>query len=99
MIHLKDRSHISAGVWFRRFIALVFHFSIDKNNAVSKELMRLLKIPVDAYSNVLTILKLKHFAPLFSYFDYATRKEMAMYVIHNALDNETLIPSQEEVCD
>jgi len=70
---------------------------IDKNNAVSKELMRLLKIPVDAYNNVLTILKLKHFAPLFSYFDYATRKEMAMYVIHNALENETLIPSQEEV--
>ena len=74
-----------------------FCFSIDKNNAVSKELMRLLKIPVDAYNNVLTILKLKHFAPLFSYFDYPTRKEMAMYVIHNALENETLIPSQEEV--
>eukprot|EP00795_Rhopilema_esculentum_P001572 gene1572-16023_t len=70
---------------------------IDKNNAVSKELMRLLKIPVDAYNNVLTILKLKHFAPLFDYFDYPTRKEMAMYVINNALDNETLIPSQEEV--
>ena len=72
-------------------------FSIDKNNAVSKELMRLLKIPVDTYNNVLTILKLKHFAPLFDYFDYATRKEMAMYVINNALDNETLIPSQDEV--
>lgn len=71
--------------------------SIDKNNAVSKELMRLLRIPVDIYNNVLTILKLKHFAPLFDYFDYATRKEMAMYVINNALDNETFIPSQEEV--
>lgn len=70
---------------------------IDKNNAVSKELMRLLKIPVDIYNNVLTILKLKHFAPLFDYFDYATRKEMAMYVINNALDNDTYIPSMEEV--
>ena len=59
--------------------------------------MRLLRIPVDIYNNVLTILKLKHFAPLFDYFDYATRKEMAMYVINNALDNETFIPSQEEV--
>ena len=73
------------------------HFSIDKNNAVSKELMRLLKIPVDNYNNVLTILKLKHFAPLFDYFDFATRKEMAMYVITNALENDTFIPSQEEV--
>jgi len=70
---------------------------IDKNNAVSKELMRLLKIPVDNYNNVLTILKLKHFAPLFDYFDFATRKEMAMYVINNALDSDTFIPSQEEV--
>lgn len=59
--------------------------------------MRLLKIPVDNYNCVLTILKLKHFAPLFDYFDFATRKEMAMYVITNALDNDTLIPSQEEV--
>lgn len=70
---------------------------IDKNNAVSKELMRLLKIPVDNYNNVLTILKLKHFAPLFDYFDFSTRKEMAMYVITNALDTDTYIPSQEEV--
>lgn len=69
---------------------------IDKNNAVSKELMRLLKIPVDTYNNVLTILKLTHFAPLFHYFDYGTRKEMAVYVINNALDNETFIPSMEE---
>ncbi len=59
--------------------------------------MRLLKIPVDTYNSLLTILKLKHFAPLFDYFDYPTRKEMAMYVINNALDNETLVPSQEEV--
>ena len=59
--------------------------------------MRLLKIPVDNYNNVLTILKLKHFAPLFDYFDFGTRKEMAMYVINNALDNDTFIPSQEEV--
>ena len=72
-------------------------FSIDKNNAVSKELMRLLKIPVDTYNNVLTILKLKHFAPLFDYFDYATRKEMAVYVINNALDCDTYIPSMEDV--
>lgn len=59
--------------------------------------MRLLKIPVDNYNNVLTILKLKHFAPLFDYFDFGTRKEMAMYVINNALDNDTFVPSQEEV--
>ena len=72
-------------------------FSIDKNNAVSRELTRLLKIPVDSYNDVLNLLKLKHFAPLFDYFDFGARKDMATYVVTNAVENETVIPSQDLV--
>ena len=72
--------------------------SIDKNNAVSKELMRLLKIPVDSYNNVLTLLKLDYFTPLFNYFGYTSRKEMSLYVVTNTVDSEQRIPSQDEVC-
>jgi vacuolar protein sorting-associated protein 35 len=72
-------------------------FSVEKNNAVSRELTRLLKIPVDSYNNVLNLLKLKHFAPLFDYFDYGARKDMATYVVTNAVENETVFPSQELV--
>ncbi|XP_015750716.1 PREDICTED: vacuolar protein sorting-associated protein 35-like [Acropora digitifera] len=70
---------------------------MDKNNAVSKELTRLLKIPVDSYSNILTLLKLEYFAPLFEYFDYSSRKEMALYVVTNAVESALKIPTQEQV--
>ena len=64
---------------------------------VSKELMRLMKIPVDTYNNILTLLSLQHFGPLFDYFDYKGRKLMSCHIITNALENETLVPSQEHV--
>ena len=71
-------------------------FSMDKNNAVSKELTRLLKIPVDSYNNILTLLKLQYFSPLFDYFDYTSRKEMSLYVVTNAVDSAVKIPTQEQ---
>ena len=73
--------------------------SMDKNNAVSKELTRLLKIPVDSYSNILTLLQLEYFAPLFKYFDFSSRKEMSLYVITNAVESAITIPTQEQVSE
>ena len=64
---------------------------------MAKELTRMLKIPVDNYNNILTLLELKHFGSLFDYFDYEGRKNMSLYVINNALDNGTQVPSQEKV--
>ena len=72
---------------------------MDKNNAVSKELTRLLKIPVDSYSNILTLLQLEYFAPLFKYFDFSSRKEMSLYVITNAVESAITIPTQEQVIE
>ncbi|XP_020284826.1 vacuolar protein sorting-associated protein 35 isoform X1 [Pseudomyrmex gracilis] len=70
---------------------------LEYNSAVSRELVRLMKIPVDNYKNILTVLKLEHYAPLLDYFDYEGRKSLAIYIITNILDNETLIPTQEQV--
>ena len=64
---------------------------------MSKELLHLLKIPVNTYNNVLTVLELSHFAPLFDHFNYAARKEMSLYVVNNVLEHGTLIPTQEKV--
>lgn len=72
-------------------------FSIATSSAVSKELTRLLKIPVDTYNNILTVLQLKHFPPLFEYFDYESRKSMSCYVLSNTLDYNTTIVAQEQV--
>ena len=71
--------------------------SIATSSAVSKELTRLLKIPVDTYNNVLTVLQLKHFPPLFEYFDFESRKSMSCYVLSNTLDYNTTILAQEQV--
>ncbi|XP_024891193.1 vacuolar protein sorting-associated protein 35 isoform X3 [Temnothorax curvispinosus] len=70
---------------------------LEYNSAVSRELVRLMKIPVDNYKNILTVLKLEHYAPLLEYFDYEGRKSLAIYIITNILENETLIPTQEQV--
>ncbi|KAI5088791.1 vacuolar protein sorting-associated protein 35, partial [Silurus meridionalis] len=70
---------------------------IATSSAVSKELTRLLKIPVDTYNNILTVLQLKHFPPLFEYFDYESRKSMSCYVLSNTLDYNTTILAQEQV--
>ena len=70
---------------------------MDHHSAISKELTRLMKIPVDCYNNILTLLKLDHFGPLFEYFDYDARKNMSLYILNNALENETTLYSQENV--
>ena len=57
-----------------------------------------MKIPVDHYNDILMVLKLEHYGPLFEYFDYHARKLMSVYIITNGLDNDTFIPTQEQVC-
>jgi len=56
-----------------------------------------MKIPIDSYNNLLSVLQLIHFGPLFEYFDFKSRKIMSCYIVNNALDNDTLIPTQEQV--
>ncbi|XP_067132333.1 vacuolar protein sorting-associated protein 35 isoform X1 [Centruroides vittatus] len=70
---------------------------VDYNTSVAKELLRLLKIPVQNYSNLLTVLKLEHFGELLDFCDYHSRKTMSTFLVNNALENETLIPMQEQV--
>lgn len=76
---------------------MLFCCRIEYNSAVSRELTKLMKIPVDNYNNLLTVLQLQHYAPLLDTFDYHGRKNLAAYIVTNALDNETLIPTQEQV--
>jgi len=71
--------------------------TVAHGTPVCKEMLRLMKIPVDAYNNVLTVLGLEHYARLFGYFDYEARKIMSVYIVSNVLEYETKIPTQEEV--
>lgn len=70
---------------------------ISQITPVGKELIKLLKIPVDNYHNVLTLLKLENYGNLLDFMDYDGRKSLAMYLINNALENETQIGKHDQV--
>ena len=73
------------------------HKSIQSSSPVSKELIKMLKIPIDLYKNILKLLKIKHFPTLYEYLDYVGRKAICQYLLNNALENETVISTAEEV--
>lgn len=56
-----------------------------------------MRICVDFYNNILTLIKLEHFSPLLQKFDYTSRKSIALYIVSNIIENETSIPTAEEV--
>ncbi len=64
---------------------------------MSRELIKLLKIPIDLYKNVLILIKIKHFANLYDHLDFVGRKVICQYLVNNALENETVISSAEEI--
>ncbi|XP_067934568.1 vacuolar protein sorting-associated protein 35-like [Watersipora subatra] len=70
---------------------------LEHTSAVSKELGKLMAIPVDNYNDVSTLLKLAHYGPLIDYFDYEARKALSLHIANNALNNGTNITSAEEV--
>ncbi|CAG9821025.1 unnamed protein product [Phaedon cochleariae] len=69
---------------------------LESHSAVAKELQKLLKIPLDNYNNLLMVLKLKHYAGLMQHLDYHGRKSLSIYILNNALENETVVPTAEE---
>lgn len=83
---------------FLIFILRGITFRVGYKSAVSRELNRLMKLPVDYFNNILTILELKHYGSLMECFDYTGRKTLALYLVNNVLNNSTFIPTQELVC-
>ncbi|XP_046683353.1 vacuolar protein sorting-associated protein 35 isoform X3 [Homalodisca vitripennis] len=67
------------------------------SSGVGKEMMTLLRLPVDQYNNVLTVLRLEHYSPLLQCFDYNGRKTLAAYLVNNALNSDTYINTPEQV--
>lgn len=64
--------------------------------SVNQELSRLLRICIDFYNNALTVIQLTNFCPLLGKFDYTSRKTLALYLVMNILEFETLIPTAEQ---
>lgn len=81
---------------FDRMLTFVF-CRIAHTLSVNQELSRLMRLCIDFYNNALTLIQLKHFSPLLEKFDYTSRKSLALYIVLNVLENETLIPTADEV--
>lgn len=64
---------------------------------MSRELLRLMKVPVQSYEDPLTVLKLPHFSPVYALFDYQGRKSLATYLVQTIVDKEALITTADEV--
>ncbi|KAL5248608.1 hypothetical protein ACHWQZ_G017700 [Mnemiopsis leidyi] len=74
-------------------------FEEDKSRAkgCSTELSRMLRVPVDHYQDILTILQLEHFTPLFSFLDHRIRKELCVYIMEHVIQTDTYIDSHDQV--
>ncbi|XP_014246771.1 vacuolar protein sorting-associated protein 35 isoform X2 [Cimex lectularius] len=70
---------------------------VEYAGQISRELMRLLCIPIQAYNNILTVLMLEHFTPLLNILDQQGRKSIATSIIENCLNSNTYIGEQNEV--
>ena len=71
---------------------------VEYGTPVGRELEKLLKIPINNFNNILTVLKLEHFMPLLSLFDFDGRKAMSVFIANDVLDTQTYIPTIEQVC-
>ncbi|CAD6195288.1 unnamed protein product [Caenorhabditis auriculariae] len=70
--------------------------AVEAFGTVGRELIKLLKIPVDQYNNVLRVAALEEFGSVMQILDYRGRCVISSYIIQNMLDQETLITNEEE---
>ncbi|XP_071743652.1 vacuolar protein sorting-associated protein 35 isoform X2 [Lepeophtheirus salmonis] len=70
---------------------------VEFDTPVGCELEKLLKIPIINYNDIITVSKLEHFLPLLATFDFEGRRAMANFITNNIIDNETTIPTADQV--
>jgi len=69
---------------------------VESSTTTSRELQRLLKVPIDSYEDTLTILRLQHFPNVFNLFDFNGRKSIALVIAQTIVDKEACIPTADE---
>lgn len=71
--------------------------NISYESIVNQELCRLLRLCIDFFNSIPTLLQLQYFGPLLAKFDYQARKSLALSIVLNILENETLLETAAEV--
>lgn len=65
--------------------------------AVTKEISRLLRIPVHKYPNIVTVLQLVNYRTLLSLLDYDAQKQVAAFIVDQTLEKNERITTPEDV--
>ncbi|VDL79672.1 unnamed protein product [Nippostrongylus brasiliensis] len=71
--------------------------AIEPFDAVGRELMKLVRLPVDEYNNALKVAELTEFVPVMECFKYHGRCLASSYIIQNMLEHGTLMRTEEDV--
>ena len=71
--------------------------SVESSTIASRELIRLMKVPVETYSDILQILKLENYQRAMDLLDFQGRKLVALHVVQSVVDMGVLVPSADEV--
>ena len=71
--------------------------SVDSNSSAGKELMKLLKIPVDIYENTLRVLQLEYYPKVLQLFDYHGRKQLSTHLATTIIEKSVNIPTPDAV--
>ncbi|KJH51292.1 vacuolar protein sorting-associated protein 35 [Dictyocaulus viviparus] len=71
--------------------------AVDPFDAVGRELMKLIRLPVDVHNNALKVAELTEFVPVMECFKYHGRCLASSYIIQNMLENETFMRTEEDV--
>ena len=58
-----------------------------------------MKVPIDAYNDILTILKLETFPPLMARLGFQHRKDLSVYLCQNLIDTGKEVPTPQETED
>lgn len=70
---------------------------VSSNMSTHRELLKLMKVPIDSFDNPLTILQLSHVSSVHEMFDYAGRKTLACHLVQAIVNKVAYITSADEV--
>ena len=71
--------------------------SVAPNSNVGKELMKLLKVPIDQHKDIVKVLDVTALPSLIQILNYRGRAMISSYIINSILDNENLLTEEEEI--
>lgn len=70
---------------------------LEQNSAVSKELMKILKLPGEHYKDALTLTRLAHYGPLIAHLAHPARAALAAHLAGLLLDAGAVVSAPADV--